>query len=59
MEYMTTIEASEKWKISSRRISKLCSEGRVEGAVLKGKTWLIPEKNEKPKELKPGRRKRS
>ena len=55
---MTTIEASEKWKISSRRISKLCSEGRVEGAVLKGKTWLIPEKNEKPKELKPGRRKR-
>lgn len=58
MEYMTTIEASKKWNISSRRVSKLCSEGRVEGAVLKGKTWLIPEHNEKPMELKPGRKKK-
>ena len=42
MEYLTTVEMSEKWNITSRRIGVLCSEGRVAGAVKKGKTWLIP-----------------
>lgn len=48
MEYLTTIEMSKKWDITSRRIGVLCSEGRVEGAVKKGKTWLIPKDTEKP-----------
>lgn len=48
MEYLTTVEMSEKWNISSRRISILCSEGRIEGAVKKGKTWLIPSDAKKP-----------
>ena len=42
MEYMTTVEMSEKWNITSRRIGVLCSEGRIEGVIKKGKTWLIP-----------------
>lgn len=41
---------SEIWKISARRISLLCSEGRVEGAVKKGKTWLIPKDAKKPED---------
>lgn len=48
MEYMTTVEMSEKWNITSRRIGVLCSEGRIEGAIKKGKTWLIPADAEKP-----------
>lgn len=48
MEYMTTIEMSKKWNISSRRIGVLCSEGRVKGAIKKGKTWLIPSESKKP-----------
>lgn len=32
---------SEKWNITSRRIGVLCSEGRIKGAIKKGKTWLI------------------
>ena len=48
MEYLTTVEMSEKWKISSRRIGILCSTGRLEGAIKKGKTWLIPAETEKP-----------
>ena len=48
MEYLTTSEAAEKWGISRRRVSKLCQEGRIEGAVLKGKTWLVPTAAEKP-----------
>ena len=48
MDYLTTTEAADKWGISRRRVSKLCQEGRIEGAVLKGKTWLIPGTTKKP-----------
>lgn len=48
MDYLTTVEMSKLWGISSRRISLLCSQKRVEGAVKKGKTWLIPLGTKKP-----------
>lgn len=48
MEYLTTVEISEKWNITSRRIGVLCAEGRVKGAIKKGKMWLIPADAEKP-----------
>lgn len=48
MEYLTTAEMSKIWGISPRRIAVLCEEGRVEGAIKKGKTWLIPENVIKP-----------
>ena len=48
MEYLTTLEMSEKWGISARRIALLCEQGRIAGVVKKGKTWLIPEDSEKP-----------
>ena len=48
MSFATTTEMAEKWSISRRRITRLCGEGRIEGAVLKGNTWLIPDMTEKP-----------
>ena len=48
MEYLTSVEMSEKWNITSRRISVLCSQGRIVGVIKKGKTWLIPSDAEKP-----------
>ena len=48
MDYMTASEISKIWNISSRRIGVLCKEGRIEGAVKKGKMWLIPENAQKP-----------
>lgn len=48
MEYLTTVEMSEKWNISSRRIGVLCATGRIEGVIKKGKTWLIPSNAVKP-----------
>lgn len=48
MEYLTTVEMSEKWNITPRRIGVLCSEGRIKGVIKKGKTWLIPANVEKP-----------
>lgn len=48
MELLTTSEMAEKWNISRRRATTLCVQGRIEGAILKGNTWLIPENAEKP-----------
>lgn len=45
---LTSTELSNIWDISSRRISVLCSEGRILGAFKKGKTWLIPREAKKP-----------
>lgn len=48
MTYITVKEASEKWKISERRVCILCSGGKVPGAVKKSKVWMIPENAGKP-----------
>lgn len=48
MQYLSAAEAAEKWKISGRSVRNYCAKGRVEGAVLKGKTWKIPADAEKP-----------
>lgn len=50
MEYSTTTEISKEWNISSRRIGILCTEGRIEGAIKKGKMWLIPSDAKKPED---------
>ena len=48
MEYLTTVEMSKKWNVSSRRIITLCIEGRIDGVIKKGKMWLIPADAQKP-----------
>ena len=48
MEFLTTTEMAKQWNISRRRIATLCRDGRIAGAVLKGRTWLIPEDAENP-----------
>lgn len=50
MDYLTTKEVGEKWGVSQRRVAKLCSDGRIKGAILMGKTWLVPVETEKPKD---------
>ena len=48
MNYISVYEAAKKWGISERSVRNYCAEGRVSGAVLVGKTWMIPENAEKP-----------
>lgn len=52
MILLTSSEMAKKWNISGRRIAILCSEGRIKGAVKKGKTWLIPSDAPKPSDLR-------
>ena len=45
---MSVTKASEKWRISDRRIRVLCTEGRIEGAMKFGRNWSIPYDAVKP-----------
>ena len=47
-KYLTSNEISKIWKISERSVRDYCSKGRVIGAYLEGKTWMIPEDASKP-----------
>lgn len=58
MDFRTSAEMAEEWGITRRRVSKLCQDGRVEGAMLRGHTWLIPDTAKKPQELKSGPKKK-
>lgn len=57
MEYLTAIEISKLWNISSRMVAYYCETGRVEGAVKKGKTWFIPSYAGKPADKRYSRKK--
>lgn len=52
MDLLTTAQMAEKWEISRRRVTTLCSEGRIEGAILRGNTWLIPDDAQKPDDIR-------
>ena len=48
MDYMTTKQAADLWRISDRRVLQYCNDGRIEGAEKMGNTWLIPKNAVKP-----------
>ena len=47
-KYLTSNEISKIWKVSERSVRDYCSKGRVVGAYLDGKTWMIPKDISKP-----------
>ena len=48
LSFISAKEAAEKWNISQRRVSVLCSENRIDGAMMVGNMWIIPSTAEKP-----------
>ena len=48
MNYISVSETAKKWEISERSVRNYCAEGRVPGAILVSKIWVIPEGAEKP-----------
>ena len=47
-EFISVKEASIQWNLSERTVRNDCSLGRVNGAILMGKTWKIPAGAKKP-----------
>lgn len=48
MNLLSAKKVGELWDISARRVAVLCKEGRIPGAQLVGKSWVVPENAEKP-----------
>lgn len=47
-KFISVKEAAIKWNLSERSVRNYCASGRLEGAVLNGKIWMIPEDAKKP-----------
>lgn len=41
-------DAAKLWNISERRVSTLCKDGKIDGAIKQGRSWLIPADAQKP-----------
>ena len=48
MEYRSVAQMAEQWSVSDRRVRILCQQGKISGAIRKGRAWLIPADAEKP-----------
>ena len=48
MKMLSVADQAAKWGVAERTVRNYCAHGRIPGAVLKGKTWLIPEYAERP-----------
>ena len=48
LDWITPLEASEKWGITERQVQSLCAQGKVSGAIRLSKLWLIPKDAIKP-----------
>ena len=49
-------EWATKNDISARRARVLAAAGRIKGAQLIGKNWIVPQGAKYPKAMKPGRK---
>lgn len=48
MNFLSVAEIAKLWNVSARSVRNYCSEGRIPGAYLVGKTWMIPSDAVKP-----------
>ena len=48
MNFLSVAEIAKLWNVSERSVRNYCSEGRIQGAYLVGKTWMIPSDAVKP-----------
>jgi len=51
MKYISVEEAAKKWGVSARSARGYCAAGKIDGALLTGKTWHIPEIACKPERI--------
>lgn len=48
MNFLSVAEVAKLWSTSERSVRNYCAEGRIPGAILVGKTWMIPSDAAKP-----------
>ncbi len=48
LEWITPLQASEKWGITERQVQSLCAQGKIVGAERVSQICLIPKDATKP-----------
>ena len=48
LEWITPLQASEKWGITERQVQAMCKNGKITGALRVSKVWLIPKDEPRP-----------
>ncbi|MBQ2891762.1 MAG: Fic family protein [Bacilli bacterium] len=48
MNFLSVSEIAKLWNLSERSVRNYCAEGRIPGAYIVGKTWMIPSDAVKP-----------
>ena len=48
MGMISVADCASHWGVAERTVRNYCANGRIPGAVIKGKAWLIPEDAERP-----------
>lgn len=56
MEYISTIEASERWGVSLRQVQRLLAAKRIPRAKKYGRSWMIPDDAVKPADPRKGKK---
>ena len=51
MEMISVAECAAKWGVAERTVRNYCAHDRIPGAVLRGKTWWIPEDAVRPERI--------
>lgn len=51
INYLSVTEAAQKWGVSERSVRGYCADGKIHGAVRKGKIWQLPENAQKPERI--------
>ena len=50
MDYISAQEAADKWGVSARWVQLYAKNGRIDGVIRFGRSWMIPRDAEKPKD---------
>lgn len=46
--YITVQEAAVKWRVTDRQVQFWCKAGKIPGATMLSRIWIIPENAERP-----------
>ena len=61
-DFISVQEAADQWDVTARQVQKMCSEGKISGAIHFGRSWAIPRETQKPtltRRTKPGPKKKT
>ena len=48
LEWITPLQASQKWGITERQVQAMCKSGKIANALRVSKVWLIPKDAKRP-----------